>query len=145
MELVYLWVEGYKNIHHQGFNFSPRFTCRYDEEKQELTIDKKDDYVSIFPPNINVTAIVGENGSGKSALLEVLLSALSENRESDSLFSNGIQSNYFLIYKYDDTYYSLYKEFTSKNLIIKSNHQFTIKWNMEKLFDKHKSHLQIQS
>ncbi len=67
MELVYLWVEEYKNIKNQGFNFSPRFTCKY--ENGELTIEEKKDYVSIFPENINVTAIVGENGSGKSSLL----------------------------------------------------------------------------
>ena len=34
MELVYLWVEEYKNIIGQGFNFSPRFECSYDEEKE---------------------------------------------------------------------------------------------------------------
>ena len=83
MELVYLWVEDYKNIHHQGFNFSPRFTCSYDEEKQELTIDKKDDYVSIFPQNINVTAIVGENGSGKSSLLNTI------TNEGIVIYKNG--------------------------------------------------------
>ena len=32
MELVYLWVKEYKNIHHQGFNFSPKFKCDFDEE-----------------------------------------------------------------------------------------------------------------
>ncbi len=157
MEVVYLWVEEYKNIKRQGFNFSPRFKCEfkaeYEKDKEdkeklkdncELIIDDKNkDYESIFPENINVTAIVGENGSGKSALLEVLLSALSENRESDSLFSNGIQSNYFLIYKYDDTYCSLYKGFTSKNFIIKSNQPFPIKWNIEKLFDKHNNLISI--
>ena len=58
MELVYLWVEEYKNIIGQGFNFSPRFECSYDEEKEELTINENKDYVSIFPENINVTAIV---------------------------------------------------------------------------------------
>jgi len=73
MELVYLWVEEYKNIYKQGFNFSPRFTCEYDEESNELKIEKKE-HVSIFPENINVTAIVGENGSGKSSLIEGTLS-----------------------------------------------------------------------
>ncbi len=69
MELVYLWVENYKNIKNQGFNFSPRFRCEYDEKTNELTIDENKDYVSIFPDNINITAVVGENGSGKSSLV----------------------------------------------------------------------------
>lgn len=67
MELVYLWVEEYKNIKNQGFNFSPRFECEFDGEN--LTITENKDYVSIFPDNINITAIVGENGSGKSSIL----------------------------------------------------------------------------
>ena len=38
MELVYLWVEEYKNIKRQGFNFSPRFECRfYDEYEKDGT------------------------------------------------------------------------------------------------------------
>ena len=73
MELVYLWVEKYKNIHEQGFNFSPRFTCVYDKEKNELTIDENDDYIpDFFGENINVTTIVGKNGSGKSSIFEII-------------------------------------------------------------------------
>lgn len=75
MELVYLWVEKYKNIKEQGFNFSPRFDCKYDKDSNELTIDENKDYVSIFPNNINVTAIVGENGSGKSSICNSLIAS----------------------------------------------------------------------
>ncbi|MEW6550951.1 MAG: AAA family ATPase [Campylobacterota bacterium] len=74
MELVYLWVEKYKNIENEGFNFSPRFRCEYDKDTNELTIDENKEYVSIFPDNINVTAIVGENGSGKSSIIEAIIS-----------------------------------------------------------------------
>ena len=89
MELVYLWVEEYKNIKKQGFNFSPRFECEFKDEYEkfidkdgkekerlkkdcELIIKEKKDYVCIFPDNINVTAIVGGNGSGKSSLLNAI-------------------------------------------------------------------------
>jgi len=66
LELVYLWVENYKNIHHQGFNFSPRFHCEYNEKDNKLTITENDDYIpDFFGKNINVTAIVGKNREKK--------------------------------------------------------------------------------
>jgi hypothetical protein len=74
MELVYLWVEGYKNIKNQGFNFSSKFNCKYDYKNNELTINKNDDYIeNFFGKNINITAIVGKNGSGKSNILEAFI------------------------------------------------------------------------
>ncbi|MCT7649040.1 ATP-binding protein [Aliarcobacter butzleri] len=102
MELVYLWVEEYKNIKNQGFRFSPRFECEFDGENLTITEDK--DYVSIFPDNINITAIVGENGSGKSSVLA------------------GIK-NAFSIYKINGEYYS--KGFNIKNI----KAPFTVKEN----------------
>tara|TARA_R110002033_G_scaffold9971_2_gene32694 strand:- start:13768 stop:15258 length:1491 start_codon:yes stop_codon:yes gene_type:complete len=95
MELVYLWVADYKNIKKQGFNFSPRFKCEYDEDSNELTIDENKDYVSIFPENINITAIVGENGSGKSSILE-LLPYGAKMTDATKLI--------FLLFKKDDKY-----------------------------------------
>ncbi|MCT7554209.1 ATP-binding protein [Aliarcobacter butzleri] len=105
MELVYLWVEEYKNIHKQGFNFSPRFRCEYDEEKNELTINENKDYVSIFPDNINITAIVGENGSGKTNLGKYISTREVENDE-----------NFFILLYENNQFYS-----TKDNLKIEND------------------------
>lgn len=80
MELVYLWVEKYKNIEYKGFNFSPKFECQYDKEMNTLTVNKGDDYINIFPSNINVSVIAGENGSGKSSILELLFARYNEEK-----------------------------------------------------------------
>ncbi|WNL30714.1 AAA family ATPase [Aliarcobacter cryaerophilus] len=86
MELVYLWVEDYKNIKRQGFTFSPRFRCEFKAEYDEngklkdnckLIINENKDYINIFPENINITAIVGQNGSGKTTLLELIVQVCS--------------------------------------------------------------------
>lgn len=69
MELVYLWVEKYKNIQLKGFNLSPKFECKY--EPNNLTIIRKE-YTELFPDNINITAFIGANGSGKTSLLEII-------------------------------------------------------------------------
>jgi len=99
LELVYLWVENYKNIHHQGFNFSPRFHCEYNEEDNRLTITENDDYIpDFFGKNINVTAIVGKNGSGKSSLLEFIY------------FSLHFHDETILIFKKDDKIFSISKK-----------------------------------
>lgn len=81
MELVYLWVEKHKNIYKQGFNFSSKFECTFKPSYDDnghldnnciLLIKKSKENIGIFPNNINITAIVGENGTGKSGLLEIL-------------------------------------------------------------------------
>lgn len=74
MELVYLWVEDYKNIKGQGFNFSPRFTCSYKKDDEKIIIKKNKKIENFFDKkgNINFTAIIGENGCGKSSILECI-------------------------------------------------------------------------
>lgn len=105
MELVYLWVENYKNIKNQGFNFSPRFECEFKDCELIIT-DKeetKEPYLKdFFGENINITAIVGENGSGKSNIFEALLSnfmekgiPIDENYKILSVFYNTLENKFF--------------------------------------------------
>ena len=128
MELVYLWVEGYKNIHKQGFNFSPRFECKfYDEyetyiddngeEKERLkdncTLDikPKEHIENFFGDNINVTAIVGKNGSGKSSVLELL--------KVISRYQKLSEFNFIMVLQVDKIIYL--SNFIIKTDIIKNN------------------------
>jgi predicted ATP-binding protein involved in virulence len=103
LELVYLWVEEYKNIHKQGFNFSSKFIFDYAEDSNELTIDDNPNHIkNFFGENINVTAIVGKNGSGKSSVLECIELGIKSFLENDDIEFNAKNPNFkknILIYK----------------------------------------------
>jgi ABC-type multidrug transport system ATPase subunit len=132
MELVYLWVEDYKNIHKQGFNFSPRFRCEYDEVTKELTIVDKDETGESYPKNffgdnINVTAIVGENGSGKSSVMEFLL----------ELFDSESTHSFLFLYLYENKpRYYCYKISPSNINELKINN-FKIEEQLDLLLNTH--------
>ncbi|MDX4036320.1 AAA family ATPase [Aliarcobacter skirrowii] len=142
MELVYLWVEKYKNIKEQGFNFSPNFECEFfpiyekyrdenGEEKEKLKEDcelkiipKENPLKDIFGKNINVTAIVGENGSGKSSILSVLIDLFTENLDEDEY------RNYIAIYKYQEKYHYI-KKHIQENINIVDKDKNSINWITE--------------
>lgn len=79
MQLLYVWIEEYKNIKKQGFNFggSP-YHFEYDYDKKELIVTDNPSYIENFFNDkqndlgsiSNISAIIGANGSGKSSVLE---------------------------------------------------------------------------
>lgn len=103
MELVYLWVEEYKNIKRQGFNFSSQFKCKfYDKYKKdetlknncELIIKKKNNQLkNLFGKNINITATVGKNGSGKSTIQKLIFLLLFLKKNENIDMSKFIDTN----------------------------------------------------
>lgn len=80
VELLYVWIERDQAdfIREAGFNLSPnyRFDMKCTEEgKYKLTCTERKEYVNVWKyGSINgLTALVGENGSGKSLLMRHLL------------------------------------------------------------------------
>ena len=71
MELLYLWIHRHNNLQELGINFSNEYEIQFNPETNTLTIeDVKKEKLSIFNPSfLNVTALIGKNGVGKTTVL----------------------------------------------------------------------------
>jgi len=117
MELLYVYIDKYRNFSKQGIHFSNKFKLSYSESEQKLTIDKNEDYIDIYPQNIaGITAIIGMNASGKTSLLDLVGTRinselrdgekkqatqedeLEKTDEESSSKAEIYESSYFLIY-----------------------------------------------
>ena len=92
MQLVYLYIEKYKNIINKGFHFSSQFKCEYKDKL--LHIEENSEYIkNFFGDNIEISAIVGANGSGKSSILESILKIIEEELSEKYISKFEIKSN----------------------------------------------------
>ena len=80
MELAYVWIDDYEPgfIKKQGFNFLPnyRFEMEYHEGAEcRLNCTQVDYYPNVWKTDkiVGLTAVVGENGTGKSSLMRHLM------------------------------------------------------------------------
>lgn len=98
MELIYLYIGDIgRQIKNQGFNFSNKYDVFYTGMGGNLTIKKKQNPIpKIYGDHIvNITALVGQNGVGKSTVLNLLgLEAEDIQREFQL-----INRNWFAIYE----------------------------------------------
>ncbi|WP_246293992.1 AAA family ATPase [Paenibacillus planticolens] len=79
---MYVWIGEYKAIHKQGFQLGGELQCEYDTDACRLTVMENPRFVKGFfdlPCSMskvarisNITAIIGENGAGKSSLLHYM-------------------------------------------------------------------------
>lgn len=103
-------MKSIKILNIRGFNFSPRFECEFKDGNLTICDRKEEDcknneyLVNFFGKNINVTAIVGENGTGKSRILKLLYTLFDKSHQYDDnlvLIKNKECRNSFAIF-YDD-------------------------------------------
>lgn len=125
MQFIFIWMEKYKNYIKQGFNFGGPLRFKYDEEFNRLIVQSAPFFIKdFFHPSVsndtvesknssitNVTAIIGENGTGKSNLLEYL-------RELVSLDVNGQKSSHLAIFQNDKDEFFVYHTSNMKFEII---------------------------
>jgi len=74
MELLYIWIDNFRSIKQQGFNFGGKYTFSFDCENDKLFCEENSLFIKdFFGSKIkNVTALIGKNGSGKSTFLDFI-------------------------------------------------------------------------
>ncbi|MGV0831980.1 hypothetical protein ACTS9D_07060 [Empedobacter brevis] len=74
MQIVYYYIEELNDIKQQNVNFGDKYIFKYDPITKELTVEENELYIdNFYGENINITAIIGENGSGKTSLIKNLI------------------------------------------------------------------------
>ena len=81
MNIVYIWIEQYGCFRNNEFNFTSKYDFYYDEKKEKLDFknQSKDYMENFFGNQIELTAIVGENGVGKTTLMEFIMTLSNGN------------------------------------------------------------------
>ena len=99
LELMFLYIENYKQFKNFKLNLNAKYTFKYSNNK--LVIQDNKSYLNIYPDNVNLKILCGENGSGKSTIIQILKSI------EDC-------KNCFIVYK------------TEKGLFVTNNSKLTI-------------------
>jgi hypothetical protein len=83
MEILFVWIDNFRSIRHQGLNTSAEFRFDYSLSNASITITKNENYIKeYFGNNVkNITAIVGENGTGKTSILDFFKDKLGQGSD----------------------------------------------------------------
>ncbi|MHA4196220.1 AAA family ATPase [Bacillus cereus] len=82
MQLAFIWTEDFGYISKQGFNFDGNFEFLYNPDLKILHIKENENYIDDFFDDTkkisDVTGIVGENGAGKTTVLNLIKNIFSQ-------------------------------------------------------------------
>ena len=74
MELIYIYIESFRNIKNLDLTLSDKFKVTYDNTSKNISIIRNESYINnIYPSYIqNINAIVGKNGVGKTNIIDLI-------------------------------------------------------------------------
>ena len=101
MKLVYLWIEGLNDKINVDFNLGCDYFFNFEKSTNTLHVKDNNFYISSFFNNfqenkveLDINAIVGENGTGKTTILEAI----------KEIVSGKFNKEYLIIYENDGLY-----------------------------------------
>ena len=94
-QVVYIYILSYRSLSHLGMTFNPEYLCEVDENNKLISIAQKPSAVKgLYGERISsLTAIVGNNGAGKTTALRFLLNAVIDGSGHYDIHGLVITSN----------------------------------------------------
>lgn len=87
MELLYIYIDKFKGLDDLDINFGGEYRFKFKIEESNLEVEKNELYLSDFyniqsngAKVVNVSSIIGENGTGKSSILQFIKDNFSSGR-----------------------------------------------------------------
>jgi len=125
MKLVYLWIESYQFIQKQGYLFHSGYEVSFDDKDKFWEVKKKENLDRLlYGNNISVTALVGDNGAGKSTILDIVRFMLFDEKRRRGI--NGFlvweeEGNLEMIHSMEEKPYVIFKKEPVKNSLLPQN------------------------
>ncbi|WP_051951532.1 AAA family ATPase [Flavobacterium sp. ASV13] len=87
MEILYAYIDQYKGLNQMNLNFGGQYRFTFDKEKETLNFKENKMFIDNFynisqqgADIVNVSSIIGENGTGKSSILHFIKDNLSSGK-----------------------------------------------------------------
>ncbi len=108
VEICYFFIQSFRSLHEIGISLDAHYLYSIDKEKREIMIRPNPTYVKGFWSEgiSSISAIVGNNGAGKTSALLYMIQALEEGNGEDEVMAIIIYRQNGVLYAYMPESYS---------------------------------------